>query len=191
VEVVAVHIPGVDNDEADHLSRFTSDSYRHRALSPAVLQQVDSAGRCKVQGVFQLRLAGQVPGRQCTPDPDAVTDAEIAPHSSLWCPGPTEFASTIKRVRRLAAMAPAGTRHIVLLPEQQHSPWWGLLSGSQEIRRWPAGSPLFETDIVLAVPNSVSPPITISHKTSVPWVARTFGAGSCRHARAHPRGCRK
>lgn len=195
VEVVAVHIPGVDNVEADFLSRFTADSYALRSLCQVVLKQVETAARCTVHAAFQIRLQSQVPSngnrRTCVLNPSDKDDATIAKQSSLWCPGPHEFASTIKRVRKLAELAPSGVRHIVLLPEQLHSPWWGLLRGSQEIRRWPAGTVLFEHDIVLPVPDSVSPPICIGKASTVTWVARTFKPGGANRGRQHPRGHRK
>lgn len=171
VELIAVHIPGRLNDEADQLSRFTADAHHQRVLSMGVVRVIESRTHCPVTTVCQLR--SPVDRIDDLPDPgDNSADAQLRPGSSLWCPGPHEFAGTLKRVRQLQRGAPVP--HILLVPDMPGSPWWGLLQGSRVLQDFPAGTRLFEADISLPVPDSVAPDIHLAPTASVPWVARTF-----------------
>jgi hypothetical protein len=79
-----------------------------------------------------------------------------------WCSKEDDFCSTDVAGRRLwlnapfrslrkfllhytscKERAPATTSALIIVPRRPEEPWWKLLEGMEEVRRWPAGTQLF------------------------------------------------
>jgi hypothetical protein len=171
IEIIAKHIPGKDNAEADFLSRFTQDAYGTRVLEGSIVRAIEQAERCQVVSICQVTAPVGHPAYTVL-QLDESQDAIIAQGPSLWCPGPHEFVGTLKRLKRLGPLM--GPSHTVLVPYMPNSPWWGLLRGARQVKWFSTGTQLFEKPITVPVPNSSAPPVVLQHVSTTPWVACTF-----------------